>query len=371
MGLSALGMIGAFAGPALQTYGAAKEEEAVRQDKFDKEKELTSLRGEIDMARQRLANQGAETTANIAAGASRYSADTHASASRYAADTSAEATRYSTDKQVERAAAHDRVWKEVETKRIEEMAAARRDALQMQKENKQAMAINTQITMIEKQIMDRLKAAETAQDPKARAASAMDVARLRADQEGLQNDLLTSLKGKDAKVSDDAQNTYLRMKDLMSAFAASSEKTKDGGYIVPKRFVNEFNAIAAKLNMPKDVRIDGQSRIRTMGENIPEGQLVLDQKSKDLMDTLVAQSGAKGASPPTAAAAPNAPPTQPQASGVIQRGRGQYMGKDGKLHDIPPGAGSGWDMNAPLIDIPDLTSSDRMGGFTGVGRGRL
>lgn len=370
MGMSALGMIGAFAGPTLQAYGAAKEEEAVRQDKFDKEKELTSLRGEIDMARQRLANQGSETVANISADASKYGADKQAASSKYNTDTSAEATRYSTDKQVERAAAHDRVWQEVETKRINEMAAARRDALQMQKDNKQAMAINTQITMIEKQIMDRLKAAETAQDPKARAASAMDVARLRADQEGLQNDLLTSLKGKDAKVSTDAQDTYKRMTQLMSGFSAT-ERTKDGGYIVPKGAVTEFNAVAAKLGLPKDVRIDGQSRIRTMGENIPEGQLVLDQKSKDMMDTLVAQSGAKGASAPTAAAAPNAPPTQPQASGVIQRGRGQYMGKDGKLHDIPPGAGSGWDMNAPLIDIPDLTSSDRMGGFTGVGRGRL
>lgn len=371
MGLSALGMIGSFAGPALQTYGAVKEEEAVRQDKFDKEKELTSLRGEIDMARQRLANQGAETTANIAAGASRYSADTHAAASKYAADTSAEATRYSTDKQVERAAAHDKVWQDVETKRINEMAAARRDALQMQKDNKQAMAINTQITMIEKQIMDRMKSAETAQDPKARAASAMDVARLRADQESLQNELLTSLKGKDAKVSDDAQKTYARMTALLSGFAAS-EKTKDGGYIVPKGAVTEFNALASKLGLPKDIRIDGQSRVRTMGENIPEGQTVLDQKSKDMMATLIAQNGAaKGAAAPTAAAAPGAPPAQPQASGVIQRGRGQYMGKDGKLHDIPPGAGSGWDMNAPLIDIPDLTSNDRMGGFTGVGRGRL
>lgn len=370
MGMSALGLIGAFAGPALQTYGAVKEEEAVRQDKFDKEKELTSLRGEIEMARQRLANTGAETTANISAAASRYSTDTHAATSKYVADTSAAASKYSTDQQVARAEAHDKVWKEVEMSRINEMAAARREAMQMQKENKQAMALNTQIGMIEKQIMDRLKAAESAQDPKARAASAMDVARLRADQENLQNELLTSLKGKDAKVSNDAQASYKRMMQLITEFAGT-ERTKDGGYIVPKGAVTEFNAMAAKLGLPKDIRIDGQSRIRSMGENVPEGQTVLDQKSKDVIATIIAQSGAKAPGAPAAAGSPSQQPPGVQASGVIQRGRGQYMGKDGKLHDIPPGAGSGWDMNAPLIPMPDLTTSDPMGGFTGVGRGRL
>ena len=324
MGLSALGMIGSFAGPALQTYGAVKEEEAVRQDKFDKEKELTSLRGEIDMARQRLANQGSETVANISADASKYGADKQAASSKYNTDTMSDTQRHVADKQVGSAEAHDRVWKEVETKRIEEMAAARRDAIQMQKDNKQAMAINTQIGMIEKQIDQRLKAVETSQDPKTRAAAALDIARLRADQEGLQNEFLTSVR-KNAKVSDDAQKTYARMNQLMSEFAGT-ERTKDGGYIVPKGAVTEFNALAAKLNLPKDVRINGQSRIRTMGENIPEDQTVLDQKSKDLMDTMIAQIGAKGAkaaAPSQGSSAPAAPaPAQvgPQASGVKAQG---------------------------------------------------